>query len=243
MTASARRQLICLWCGPVATLLFGLGFVVLAGFLPPPPPSPHTAIEEIARLYGDHVDRIRAGLLITCLAGGLLGPWVAAISTQLKRIEGPDSPLTYAQLGLGMVTLVVFTVVPMVLQAAIFRPDRDADALLALHDLFWITFVGIYAFPTIQCLAIAVCVMTDSRQTILPRWFGYFNAWVAVGFAPASTIYWFREGPFAWNGVFAWWIPVFVFFTWMAVNTAVIRRAILEQSLTDTRGEALIRKP
>jgi hypothetical protein len=227
MTPSTRRQLICLWCGPAATVLFGIGFVGLAGYLSPPPPGD---VGQVAAVYGANTNGIRAGLLLTCLAGGLFGPWVAAISTVLKRIEGPDSPMTYTQLGLGMLTLVVFTVVPMVLQTAAFRPDRDLDVLLALHDLGWLTFIGIFAFPTVQCLAIAACVFSDPDQRILPRWFAYFNAWVAVGFAPASTIYWFKEGPFAWNGLIPWWIPVFVFFSWMVVNTAVIRRAILDQA-------------
>jgi UDP-N-acetylmuramyl pentapeptide phosphotransferase/UDP-N-acetylglucosamine-1-phosphate transferase len=210
----------------VAILLFGIGFVGLAGFLPPPSPG---GLDEVAAVYSGNTDGIRAGLLLTCFAGGLLGPWVAAISTVLKRIEGPDSPLTYTQLGLGMVTLIVFTVVPMVLQTAAFRPDRNPDALLALHDLGWITFIGVYAFPTVQCLAITACVLSDPNQRILPRWFGYFNAAVAIGFAPASTIYWFKSGPFAWNGIFPWWIPVFVFFAWVIVNSVVMRKAILEQ--------------
>ncbi len=228
MSPNTRRQLLCLWCGPVATVFFGFGFVVLAGFLPPP--SPADSIEQVVALYRDRTDGIRAGLLLTCLGGGLFGPWVAAISTQLKRIEGRDSPLTYTQLGLGMLTLVVFTIVPMVLQTAAFRLDRNPDALLALHDLGWITFIGVYAFPTVQCLAIAACVFSDPAQRILPRWFGYFNAWVAIGFMPASTIYWFKEGPFAWNGFFPWWLPVGVFFVWIVINTAVIRKAILAQA-------------
>jgi hypothetical protein len=129
-----------------------------------------------------------------------------------------------------MLTLIVFTAVPMVMQTAAFRLDRDLDSLLALHDLAWITFIGIYAFPTVQCLAIAFCIWSDPDQAVLPRWFAYFNAWVAIGFAPASTIYWFQDGPFAWDGFFPWWLPVSVFFCWMIVNTTVMRKAILGQA-------------
>jgi hypothetical protein len=234
MSVVARRQLWCLWCGPVATVLFGVGFAGLAGWLPPPAPGD---VQKVVAVYQTNVNGIRAGLVLTCLAGGLLGPWVASISTVLRRIEGPVCPLTYTQLGLGMVTLVVFTVVPMVMQTAAYRPDRDPDVLLALHDLGWITFVGVYAFPTVQCLAIAACVLSDPEQRLLPRWFAFFNIWVALGFAPATTIYWFKDGPMAWNGLFPWWIPVCVFFTWMVVNSAVIRKAILLDDRAPTAAQ------
>lgn len=228
MTPNVKRQLLCLWCGPVGTLFFGIGFVLLAGWLPPP--APGNSIEDIVGIY-NNTNGIRSGLLLTCLGGALLGPWVAVISTVLKRIEGPESPLAYTQLGLGMLTLTIFTMVPMVLQTAAFRPDRDLNSLLVLHDLGWITFIGSYAFPTVQCLSVTACIFSDPEQRILPRWFGYFNAWIAIGFVPASTLYWFKEGPFAWNGLMPWWIPVFVFFAWIVVNTAVVRKAILEQAV------------
>jgi len=31
-----RIQLVCAWCGPVFLVLFGIGLVPLAGFVPPP---------------------------------------------------------------------------------------------------------------------------------------------------------------------------------------------------------------
>jgi hypothetical protein len=50
-----------------------------------------------------------------------------------------------------------------------------------------------------------------------------------LGFAPAATIYWFKSGPLAWNGIIPFWLPIGVFFIWMIVNTAVVRSAILRQ--------------
>lgn len=225
MTISARRQLLCLWCGPVATVLFAVGFWMLARLLPPP--SPADTIDQVAHLYAHNTNGLRLGVVVMQVAGALLGPWVAAITTQLRRIEGEDSPLTYTNLGLGMLTLIVFVVPPMAWQAAAFRLDRDPSTIQALHDLGWLAFIGIFSFPTVQCLAIALCILTDPRQRVLPRWLAYFNLWVAVGFAPAATIYFFKSGPLAWNGVVPWWIPIVVFFAWMIINTVAIRQAIL----------------
>ena len=33
--------------------------------------------------------------------------------------------------------------------------------------------------------AIAICVLVN-EQRVLPRWFGYFNAWVGTGYALAA---------------------------------------------------------
>jgi hypothetical protein len=105
----------------------------VAGLLPPPSPS-YTS-EQIFHTYFDSPSAVRLGLLMVCLGGGVLGPWMAVISVQLKRIEGAYSPLAYTDLGLGMVTLIVFVLPPMVMQTIAFRTDRDPSSMLALQDL------------------------------------------------------------------------------------------------------------
>jgi hypothetical protein len=103
-----------------------------------PPPSPADTIDQVAHLYAHNTNGLRLGVVVMQVAGAVLGPWVAATTTQLKRIEGDDSPLTYTNLGLGMLTLIVFVVPPMAWQAAAFRLDRDSSAIQALHDLGWL---------------------------------------------------------------------------------------------------------
>jgi hypothetical protein len=220
----------------VGVVVFGFGFWILAGLLPPP--SPAETAQQVVELYAHNTNGLRLGIVVVQVAGGLLGPWVAAITAQLKRIEGPDSPLAYTNLGLGMLTLVVFVLPPMAWQAAAFRSERDAASVQALHDAGWLAFIGVFSFPTIQCLAIAVCVLIDPAQRVLPRWFGYFSLWVGLGFAPAATIYFFKSGPLAWNGIVPWWLPIGVFFAWMAVSTFVIRAAIYRQEAHDSNASA-----
>jgi len=38
----------------------------------------------------------------------------------------------------------------------------------------------------------------------------------------------FKHGPFAWNGVLAWWIPLTMFFIWFVVMTVLLLRAIAD---------------
>jgi hypothetical protein len=48
-------------------------------------------------------------------------------------------------------------------------------------------------------------------------------------FIPGGLLTFFKIGPFAWNGLFVWWIPFLVFFTWYLLMFYMLRIAIIEQ--------------
>ena len=117
-------------------LLFIVGFAIVAGLVPPPAPS--DGAQKVARFYAEHADRIRAGLVLTMIAGALTAPFVAAITVQMRRIEGEFSPFAYTQLGTGMLGVLFFVLPVMIMQAAVFRTDRNPESILAIHDIAWI---------------------------------------------------------------------------------------------------------
>ena len=226
---NTKMQLLCLWCGPVAIGLFLLGFWIIAGLVPPP--SPDDSAQEIKNFYIDDKDQIRVGLVITMVAGALTGPFVAAICAQMKRVEGQFSPLAYTELGLGMIGILLFIFPTFVMQVAAFRPeDTDADQLLILNDLAWLPFVGIFAPAVFQNIAIGICAFKDSEEKVFPRWMGYFNIWIALLFVPAALLYFFTTGPFAWDGIFVFWVPLTAFTLWFFVVFWVVRKSILRQA-------------
>jgi hypothetical protein len=163
------------------------------------------------------------------VAGALTAPWVAAISTQLKRIEGERCPLTWTQLGLGMLGVLLFIFPTMVMQAIAFRPNRDPQLMLLLDDVAWLPFIGVFACATVQGFAIGFAIFQDKHEKVFPRWLGYFNIWVALLFVPASLIYFFKTGPFAWNGIFCFWLPLTAFGAWFFVMFPMLRKAILTE--------------
>ena len=60
-----RIDLACAWCGPVFLVLFGIGLVPLAGFLPPPAANDSAA--QVAKLYSEHHFRRAATGLVFML--------------------------------------------------------------------------------------------------------------------------------------------------------------------------------
>ena len=222
VTPSVARG--CAWCGVAFTALFAVGFLV-AGFIPPP--SPHDDSAAVARMISDDHDRIRIGLQIAWASAALFLPFVALISILMKRVEGPESPLAYTQLAAGTISTAIFMLPLMNMQAATFRVERAPDVIQALNDLGWVPFIGLWAPPVVQCFAIAIVVLNDrSDDPVFPRWSAYFNLWIGLLFVPGCLIVFFQTGPFAWNGLFTWWIPAAAFFGWMIVMAGLMLRAI-----------------
>jgi hypothetical protein len=52
----------------------------------------------VARMFAEGRGRIRAGIWIACAAAPFLAFFVAALTHQVRRITGGDSPLATAQL-------------------------------------------------------------------------------------------------------------------------------------------------
>ena len=192
--------------------LFFVGYWFMAGLVPPL--SPHASPEAIVRFWDHNVTLTRYGLVVTFFAATLTAPWVAVISTQMRRIEGKHSPLAWTQLGLGMIGVLIFLFPVMVMQVILFRPLRDPHLIQLLNDLAWLPFIGLFMCASVQSIALALAIFKDKAERVFPRWLGYFNIWVALLFLPDVLIYSFKTGPFAWNGLIGFWLPLTVFGLW-----------------------------
>jgi hypothetical protein len=220
-----RIQLVCAWCGPVFLLLFGIGLVPLAGFVPPP--AANDTPQQVVRLYTEHHVRVQAGLSLMLFSTAFVAPWVAVLCTQLKRIrvEGIMT-LVYGQLIAGGAFLFVAIVPVMAMITASFRPERNPEITQALNDLAWIPFIMVFTTLMAQMVIVAVAVLLDPDEAVFPRWIGYLSAWAAVLLMPAVLIPFFKNGPFAWHGIFQFWLAATLFFGWFAVISAGLIKAI-----------------
>jgi hypothetical protein len=70
-------------------------------------------------------------------------------------------------------------------------------------------------------------VLNDSDpEPLFPRWLGFLNLWVALAYVPGSLLAFFKSGPFAWNGIFAFWLAGTVFTVWFIGMTVTLLRAV-----------------
>ncbi len=223
-----RLQMLCVWAGPVMVFGWIASFVVLARFIPPP--SPGKSPEELVAMYSEHSGGIRLGLMLTMFASALLVPFAAVIWAQMKRIEGPRSVLAQTQLISGGLLALEFIIPLMIWQTAAYRPEIDPTIIRMLNDLGWIMFVGVISSAVVEFGCIGLVILADERNTgVFPRWAGYFNIWVALLVAPAGLVPFFKHGPFAWNGLFSFFMPMFVFAAWVVVMVVLLRRAVLQE--------------
>jgi hypothetical protein len=223
-----RVQQVSAAFGFVFTAVFIVGFLPLAHFLPPP--SPEASGRQIAAMSTAHRTGIRIGMVLMCFAAALLLPWNAAVAVQMRRIEGPNCVLAYAQLAAGACVVIEFIYPFTYWLLTSFRPQQTAAIIQNNNDLAWLCFLGVVETAVLQCFALGVVTFLDKRERpVFPRWFGYFNIWMGTLFCPAGLIVFFKHGAFAWNGVISWWMVAAAFFVWMMTATIMLLKAINHQ--------------
>ncbi len=226
---NTRNQLLCAWSGVAFAIFFTLGFWPLTHFMPPP--SPTMSAIDVAAMYGQNTNQIRFGLLVMMGSSGLILPFTAVIAVQMKRMEDAPSILTYLQLASGAVGVVFFIVPCLLWSVAAFRPERSPELIALMNDCGWLLFLMPFTTFIVQNFAIGFAILGDkSVQPVFPRWVGFFNFWVAVLFVPGGLLTFFKTGPFAWNGLFAFWVPFVVFFAWYMLMFMFLRKGILAQA-------------
>lgn len=233
MNITAQR--LCVWCGPIMIVTWASAFTFLCGFIPPPNPAKSRA--DLVAQFSEDTGLIRLGLVISVFACSLLVPFTAVIAAQMRRMEGVRSVLAQTQLVSGGLLCVEFLLPFAIWQTALYRINEwDPETVQMLNDMAWLMFLGIISSACIQVASLGVAILLDkSARPVFPRWAGYYNIWVSMMWVPAGVIPFFKGGPLAWNGVFAFWIPLCVYFSWFVITVVLLLRAIK----VDEREQAL----
>lgn len=214
-----------IWSGPllVVSIMFGC---VIAGFIPPPAPT--DSAETIANWYAQNQVIIRVCCMAMMIGFSFYATWGAGLTVWIRRLERGTPRLTYASIALVAIGTVFFELIPLTWVVAAFRPESiDPDTTRMLNDLGWFYFL--YSVPpfSVWLWIIAAAILNDKNDPALfPRWFGYMTIWVGLFILPAGAIGFVHTGPFAYNGLFAFWIPFTLFFTWFCMITTFTLRAI-----------------
>jgi len=210
-----------IWCGILAVALITAAFVPLMGFLPAPAPSASAA--DIAAMYRDNAFGMVVGATLLVSAFAMMIPFYALISGHLEAMElgggFTGSPLAKAQMALGVMAVCVpGTVGAACWMAAGYRPERPDEIILLLNDIGWMIIFSVVMAGLLQAVVIGIAIFTDrSAAPVFPRWLGYFNVWIGVAFLPGGLLALFKTGPFAWNGLFCYWLGLGAFGLWFGV--------------------------
>lgn len=200
-----------------------------------PPPSPAMDAAAIATLYAQNHYGLLIGLSLAMTSTFFYVPWAALISLHMRRMEGVSPLLSTIQAIGGTVTTLIVLIPVMCWVTAAYRVDRMPEVVQVLNDFGWLFFVMTWPVPTVQLLSIGVATLSDkSVDSVFPRWAGYLNLWMGVLFIPGTLICFFFTGPFTWNGVIGFWIPVVAFILWIILMTPVMFRAVRQQEARGT---------
>lgn len=235
---NSTSQRACAWAGFVVVALLLVAMGPAAGFLPPLRPGDSAA--EIAAIYQERATGIRISTVLILFGGACFAAFTAAIAAQMRRMEHRATPvLTYLQLVCGGSVIVVFISVAVCWSVAAFRPDRNPELVQLLNDLGWFWFLMTATLPALQNAALGFAILGDrAARPVMPRWLGFFSLWIAVLFLPGLLLTFFKTGPFAWNGLLAFWIPFFAFGAWFLVVGVQLLKAIGQQEQLQSSGRS-----
>ena len=229
---NTRLQLLCVWAGPAFLVLYAIFFWGVAGYIPPQDPT--WSADHIAHFYDVNRTEIRIGQIGGMVASTLLFPFFTVISLQIARIERRMPVLAVIQFGGAVLLLVFFAVCSMLWVAATFRPELGADTVRVLHDTSWLMFVMVFPAYSLQMICQAIAGFIDKSPTpTWPRWAAYFNLWVAFAGMGGGLAVFFKDGPFAWNGLIGFYVPIGVFAVWLGITTVLLHKAILRQAVEE----------
>jgi hypothetical protein len=229
-----RILTLCAWAGPATVVVALIGWLI-AGVLPIPLGS-QSSVEDVVNFYS-HDTRVIAGLVISTLGVSLVFPLIAVIAVYMVRMEGRTPILTFLQLITGAATGVCLLLPLLLMTTIAFRPDRSPELTMTLNDIAWLLFITPIAPFMIQNVAIGVAILNDKRQT-LPRWVGYVNFWIAFSFIPDPLAFFFHSGPFAWRGIFIFWLALTTYSVFLIVMGLTLRKAIRESADPDLSSVA-----
>jgi hypothetical protein len=234
---NANAQLLCLWAGPAMLFFFWLGFMFLAGYLPPPEAT--LSPDELVAMLRANIDGFRLGMVVTMFGFALMVPWAVGIATRLQHVEGRYPVLLYTQIGSVAIGSLIGQAATWIFEATVYRLDDTPPVIVrALHDLGWFTFLAPWPSFSVWCVALGLAIFLDRReQPDYPRWAAYLCLWTALLFVPACLIFWFKKGPFSWSGVVAFYVPVAIFFVWVTGLTVPALKAVYRERALAARRE------
>jgi len=220
---------IFVWSGFALMGGIAVGFGWLMHMVPPPGPE-LTKGELLQRMQDQHTSFLIGAAVLTFFFSFWV-TWAAPIIVYIRRMERVPllSVAAIANIGGGQALI---TLIALAWTTMAYRAD-DGATVQAFNDFGW--FLFLYSWPpfAVFMLILALAIFRDSSATPpYPRWVAYYNIFAAMMMAPASLIGLFKSGPFAYNGLIAFWFVAVEFFVWMTIMSVMTFKAISRDERT-----------
>ncbi len=237
---SRQAHVLAAVAAPVCIVILGISGVLLGGWLPPQI-GPGDSAAVVAGYYAQNALRVRVGAVLAMISFGVIPVWGAAMAAQTRRKEGAFPVLAYVQVACMAVETAQIVLNTALWATAAFRAGEVSPEITqTLNDAGFIIFLGTWIPFTLWAVALGLSVLLDrSGSPVYPRWSGYLSIWVGIGYLPCVTVWFFKDGPFGWQGIVCMGVPIIVFGIWLLTFSALtvrnVRAGFLhEQDLDDT---------
>lgn len=211
-------QNVILWSAPVVGAIWLACFLLYPGFIPPL--SPGLSAEQVAAFYMDpeNLARTRYSMIMFNWFGIGLLPFYCVIVVQMRRMAHYTPVLAYGFLASVTSSATLFCITDLMFQLIVFRPERDPAIIQMVNDLAWINFTAPVGFLIAQNLALALGIYLDRQlKPVFKPWVGHFNLVIALAYIPAAFASATLTGPFAWDGLFSFWMRIGALVLWATV--------------------------
>jgi hypothetical protein len=217
-------QFLCFWSVPVFYNLFAIVFVPLSWMMPPRSPG-NSLAAKVAFMQSPN-------LLIACtiliLSLGLAAVGDAVYMLPMRRMSVSPA-FRFAFLAGSMCAAVVGCLFPMFcFGLGAFRHGYNPQILAMLYDFGYLAFIGCLGCFFLNWTCLALAILLDDNN-ILPKWLGYYTIWQSVTELFAATVWIAHDGPFAWNGLLAFWFDMVIYVPWQIIVYVCIYQAIKAQ--------------
>jgi len=234
-----KSQRALLWIAIAFSQIYTWSFVYLLDFWPPV--SPTLTAAQVLALYSQHNMQFRSGIALMMISGAFCQPFNVVVAAQMARCETGYPLWSRMQLSAGTLGTWLFAFPPFLWGVAAFSVDRNPQITLLVHELAWLCFVTPPTYFALQLIPIAVIALSNKNPSdcAFPRWIGYLTIWTAISASTGVMAMLFKTGPFAWNGILSFYMPLTIFSTWLISMVITMFRAIGRQERAAKGGHIL----
>ena len=238
---SARSQRALLWVSIILANVYGYAFIMMMKFVPLP--SPALDAEHVLAFYAAANLKFKLGVVLMLITGGWFTTYTAVLAMQMLRDENGAPIWTCLFSFSALFQSFTLGYPPVAWATAAFTVDRLPELTLLIHEfgfMSYITPVAWYIFIMVSLAVICFSRKQDPENSAFPRWLGYVALFSGISAEFGAMAVIFKQGPFAWNGLFPFYIPVIGYALWIICQSITLFKAIGKQERAELAANAAL---